>query len=349
MKIIIFRIGNLGDSVAALPAFNALRQHYAKDEIILLSSKNKPGTLNAAQVLGKSGFVDQVIEYEADLKGLARLAQICDLRKKIASQKADLLIYLAPSFRSARRAGRDKLFFTWCGIKKILGLDNFMPIARRDSKGDLLVLKRESQNLLAKLESLGISTQNAWQGLCSGLIGEKEKISVDQVLENNPKERYIAIGIGGKGPAQKWPLDCYKTLGRELISQYHITPVIFGGPQDFADAQTLVTAWSKGKNVCGVFNFQESLVGFKRCALYIGNDTGSMHLAALAGVRCVAIFSARSNPGLWEPMGDKNTILRKSVPCQGCEKNICDVAGHPCLSQISVQEVLDAAKKYLTL
>ncbi|MDO8679542.1 MAG: glycosyltransferase family 9 protein [Acidobacteriota bacterium] len=45
------------------------------------------------------------------------------------------------------------------------------------------------------------------------------------------------------------------------------------------------------------------------CATFIGNDSGPTHLAALVGIPCVAIFSARNAPGQWEPLGQNHIVL----------------------------------------
>jgi ADP-heptose:LPS heptosyltransferase len=80
----------------------------------------------------------------------------------------------------------------------------------------------------------------------------------------------------------------------------------------------------------------------ERCALYVGNDTGTMHLAASVGTPCVAIFSARDNPGKWEPTGPGHIVLRHEVPCAGCMLETCVDNDLECLKAISVDEVLAA-------
>ncbi len=66
-----------------------------------------------------------------------------------------------------------------------------------------------------------------------------------------------------------------------------------------------------------------------------------MHLAAAVGLRCVAIFSSRSLPGIWFPSGDKNKILYTNIECQGCERTICIERKKECIARISPQDVVN--------
>ncbi|HTK37882.1 MAG TPA: glycosyltransferase family 9 protein, partial [Pyrinomonadaceae bacterium] len=78
-----------------------------------------------------------------------------------------------------------------------------------------------------------------------------------------------------------------------------------------------------------------------KCTLYLGNDTGTMHLASAVGVPCVAIFSAADRAGQWEPFGNNNYVLRKRVECEGCGLDICCFQ-NMCLDLISADEVYAA-------
>ncbi len=84
----------------------------------------------------------------------------------------------------------------------------------------------------------------------------------------------------------------------------------------------------------------------KHAALYLGNDTGTMHMAAAAGVRCVAVFAAIDFPGRWYPFGDENKIFRVAVECEGCHTPDC-FNKHQCLEMISVDEVFEACAAIL--
>ncbi len=109
----------------------------------------------------------------------------------------------------------------------------------------------------------------------------------------------------------------------------------------------LLTKWRKGVNAAGKLTVRESAAALQQCHLYVGNDTGVMHLASAVETACVAIFSAQDWPGRWYPYGNKNVVLRKSLPCEGCMVRMCPKENIDCLKQISVTDVLKACEYLL--
>ncbi len=67
----------------------------------------------------------------------------------------------------------------------------------------------------------------------------------------------------------------------------------------------------------------------------------------MVGTPCIAIFSARDYPGLWEPYGRQHIILRHEVECAGCFLEICEHYDNKCLKLITVNEVFVAINKIL--
>ena len=88
-------------------------------------------------------------------------------------------------------------------------------------------------------------------------------------------------------------------------------------------------------------------MALKDCALYVGNDTGTMHLAAAAGTACVALFSARDWPGAWYPYGVPQRVFRTALECEGCYLVACAERGNECLTRIGVGEVIDGCTDLL--
>jgi len=95
-------------------------------------------------------------------------------------------------------------------------------------------------------------------------------------------------------------------------------------------------------NWAGSLSVLESAEALRRCTLYLGNDTGIMHLAAAVGTRCIAIFSARDHPGKWYPYGQGHVVIRKQIPCEGCYLTVCEEHRMACLMEINVEEVCQA-------
>ncbi len=112
--------------------------------------------------------------------------------------------------------------------------------------------------------------------------------------------------------------------------------------------EELCADWGKRSyNFAGKLSVYGSAAVLEKCAAYIGNDTGTMHLAAMVGIPCVAIFSARDYPGKWEPYGEGHTILRYDTNCAGCMLEICPQQNR-CLNSITTENVLAPVMKMLS-
>jgi ADP-heptose:LPS heptosyltransferase len=76
--------------------------------------------------------------------------------------------------------------------------------------------------------------------------------------------------------------------------------------------------------------------------MFVGHDSGPMHLAAAVGIPLVAIYSARALPRMWYPRGHKYQIIRHKTDCEDCKLEICIEQKKKCILSITVDEVMQA-------
>ena len=84
---------------------------------------------------------------------------------------------------------------------------------------------------------------------------------------------------------------------------------------------------------------------FSRCALFISNDSGLMHVAGALGVPTIAVFGS-TNPVTTSPVGAKSVVIHHPVPCAPCLKPVCPT-DFRCMEMIGVEEVYAAGRKLL--
>jgi ADP-heptose:LPS heptosyltransferase len=144
-------------------------------------------------------------------------------------------------------------------------------------------------------------------------------------------------------PAKQWPTDRFSEVVLRLKHIVGGTPFVFGSDQDQNATHNLIQSWGFGVPVAGSLNVRQGIALLKRCGLYLGNDCGAMHMAVSAGIRCVAIFSGRDKPGLWDPYGSGHHVLRKRIPCEGCMLRECKDHSGNCLKAIGIEEVMTAS------
>jgi len=158
-------------------------------------------------------------------------------------------------------------------------------------------------------------------------------------------KKVLAVCPGSKMQSKRWPIERYIKVGYEWHKRTGMVLVVVGGPEEAEMANEIVNHWpGYGFSACGATLSQTAAV-LLRTQAYCGNDTGSMHLAALLGIPCVAIFSAREPAKLWYPLGENHVILRKEVDCKHCNLENCNTTPPLCLDKISVEKVLNALTK----
>jgi ADP-heptose:LPS heptosyltransferase len=149
-------------------------------------------------------------------------------------------------------------------------------------------------------------------------------------------------------PAKRWPEDRFRDVVRKLIEESDIWPVIFGGAEDARLGERLISAWGRGFNAAGALSLLGSAAALKRCLFLLTNDTGTMHLGAAMDVQCIALFSSRAPPGLWNPLGKNHVLFRSDIECEGCGLIECLEYRNECLNRISTADVLKPCRAILS-
>jgi heptosyltransferase-3 len=352
-QFLIFRTGQLGDMIAALPAIRAIREQWPKARLTLLCDTHpKSNYVGAADIFRGSGIIDDFEHYEVGSarttvgRALQRLKLLFRLRRR----GFKTLFYLAASIRLPHQVKRDRRFFRVAGIRHFYGMNYFPPVPYRDRSRPLPAAGHEADLLLARLQSDGLKVPAAGQGSLNLELGMAEEGEVAEWLRLQGSDQgklWIGIGPGSKMPAKRWPLERFESVVSRLIQEFDVWPVVFGGEEDRLIADQLLSTWGRGFNAAGKLSVRAAASALRRCALFLGNDTGTMHLAAAAGTPCVAVFSSRDWPGAWYPYGVERRVFRSTIECEGCYLVECIELGNECLKRISTTEVVDACREVL--
>jgi heptosyltransferase-3 len=347
-RIIIYRFGQLGDTIAAIPSIVALRRHFPGRQFTLLSESPADAShLPPSTVLAPMELIDDFQTYAPPRSLRGMIGLIRTLWK--LSRHAEALIYLVPSVRPSRSQRRDLLIFRLAGFRKILATKGFPPnLQPRDANNQLQPVLHESAALLHRLTLDGINVPPTDH--IDLAITNNERGMARQWIESHglSNKAWFAVCPGSKWASKLWPIENFAALGKSLAEATQMIPVIVGGKEDQATAERLLTAWGTGFCAAGSLGVRESAALLENAQFYVGNDTGAMHLAAAVRTPCVAIFSAQDWPGRWEPMNQDvgHIVLRSHVPCAGCLSAHCpnDVV---CLRQITPEQAFHACLQLL--
>jgi len=352
-RVLIYRLGSLGDTVIALPAFNKIHETFSDADITLLT--NHPVQAKAApleSILGKGYFFRRVINYPIGTRNVFVLFKLIE---EIRSLNIDTLIYLTSTrklkttFAAKIATLRDRWFFRVAGIKNQVGF----PKTREDFEISVDpgtgLFEWEAKRLARRLSALGeipLENKNYWD-----LHFTNEELhAADKTLSLcAPQKPIIAISTGTKRQSNDWEEYNWINLLKQLklrLKNWQL--IIIGAGEESDRANKCLNAWDgTGLNICGKTSPRVSGAILKSAKIFIGHDSGPMHLAACVGTPCVAIFSARNFPGQWYPRGDSNKIIYHQTNCAGCGLEVCTTQNKKCILSITVDEVMNAVLEIL--
>ncbi len=282
-RILVIRLGALGDFAQSFPAFAAIRLHHAADHVTLLT------TPPFASLALESPWFDQV---RVDTRpAWFDLPTLLRLRRQLRG--FDFVYDLQTSRRSARYftlAGRPP----WSGVAPGCSHPQLNP-----RRGDLHTVPRHRDQLAVAGVTETPEPDVSW------LASQGPTLP--------PPYAILAPGTSGThGGAKSWPLPRYAELAVALAAR-GLTPVVVGTESDHAAAAAIKHAAPATIDMTGRTTLQE-LAGLAfRAAVAIGGDTGPIHLAGVMGCPVVALFSPFSHPVTAKPLGPSVVVQAETL------------------------------------
>jgi predicted lipopolysaccharide heptosyltransferase III len=178
----------------------------------------------------------------------------------------------------------------------------------------------------------------------------EEANSADQLLDQLGVQRLQPIVIlqpGARYWFKAWPPERFAELADRLMSHDGCQVLIGGSDQDIDLAQQIrQMAKSKPIIMAGRTTIKQFAAIAKKSALFVGSDSGAMHVASAVGTPVVALFGP-SSPCEWGPRGGPVEVLYKDLDCRSCFHPTCTRGEENCMRLIAVHEVFAAAQQLL--
>ncbi len=340
MKILIRATNWVGDAIMALPALRVVRARFPDARIAILARPY------VADIYRGQKICDELISYDpkgahAGLVGRERLA------KELRKQKFDVALLLQNAFDAAWLAWRS-------GIPERVGY-------ARDGRSLLLTRKipapkrgeipaHEQFYYLELLRRAGWIDSLPGESFIALDVSEEHRRQAEEALSSagaRPNAVRIAIGAGASyGSAKCWPPDRFAEFVNRFRLHTDADVILFGtaAEQKVSDA---IGAGIKGPSI--------SLVGktaiaalpalLSRCQLFVGNDSGAMHVAAAVGLPVVAIFGP-TDPRGTAPITPRCTVMQEKPYCNPCFLRRCPI-DHRCMTSVTPEAVEAAARGWL--
>jgi ADP-heptose:LPS heptosyltransferase len=371
-RVLVYRLGSLGDTIVALPALHLIARAFPDAERRLLT--NVPIAAMAPPAAAVLDNTDLIHDYMRYTIGMRNVAEILSLAAKIHAWSPDVLIYLAAA-RGLRAARRDRLFFRLCGVVRQIGVP--VTPAMQVNLGGLepspattlfdTELEPEAARLVRNIRSLGdagLDSPASWDlqlttaehDAAARAIGPEALSLGDKALspgENALPREIFAVSVGTKVQSKDWGRDNWRELLTRIPILYPGRALMLAGSIEEFDASAFAAAqWQASGggpvvNLCGRLTPRQSAAALSHARLFIGHDSGPMHLAAAVGTPCAAIFAARNIPRQWFPYGPAHRVVYHRVECAGCGLETCIEQKKKCILSISVEEVLLAIRSVM--
>jgi len=331
-NVLIIKLRYIGDVLLATPTVRAIKA--ARPDVRVTMMVNR-GT---EDVLSGNPDIDEILVL--DKGSLAAQSQlIAGLRRR----RFDTVIDLTDGDRSA--------FLSWIsGAPVRIGFNDeqrwrghyYTQVVQSVSG----VRHRIDRDLEA-LKPLGIQAGSKDPQLW---LTPEEANSADQLLDQLGVQRSQSIVVlqpGARYWFKAWPPERFAELADRLISQYGCQVLIGGSDQDVDLAQQIrQMAKSSPINAAGRTTIKQFAAIAKRSALFVGSDSGAMHIASAVGTPVVALFGP-SNPREWGPRGGPVEVLYKELDCRSCFHPTCIRGEENCMRLIAVHEVFAAAQRLI--
>lgn len=332
MKVLIRATNWVGDAIMALPALRAVRGRFPDAEITILARPYVAAIYENQEVCDNTMFVGNKRDLAAELR----------------AQKFDMALLLQNAFEAAWLAWR-------AGIPERVGY-------ARDGRSILLtkavavpkpgeIPAHEQYYYLELLRRAGWLDSLPEQSFIKlNVPAENRERATDFLLSSGVRRDSfrIAIGAGASyGSAKCWPPGRFAELANRLQTQTQADVILFGTLAEAAVSSAIAAGMNHPPiDLTGKTSINDLPALLSHCQLFIGNDSGAMHVAAAVGLPVVAVF------GPTDPFGTAPVTLRRSIVqekpyCSPCFLRRCPT-DHRCMTRVTPEAVEAATLQWIS-
>jgi heptosyltransferase II len=342
MKIVVFCPNLIGDTVMATPTLRALRRAYPGASMLGVI---KP---HVAPTLDGTDWLDEMIPFDPNARD--RRHRSAAVWARLRAERADLAVLLPNSFRSALlawSAGIPRRIGYARGGRSLLLTDRLT--VRRDADGKRLPVPAV-EYYLAIVRRLGLRIDSVRPELATTARDESAADLAWRQLGLTDDRPVVCLNTGGAfGPAKSWPNAYFSTLARRLVEEAGACVLVVCGPSEREPARA-IAAGARHPDVVSLAGLDLSIgltkASVRRSALMITTDSGPRHFAAAFGVPVISLFGPTHIA--WTRTNHPHAIhLFHPVPCGPCQKPVCPLGHHKCMTELTPDAVFRAAVRML--
>jgi len=341
VKILIRATNWVGDAIMALPALHAVRKRFPEAEIAIV------GRPYVADIYRDQEICDHLIAYDpsGSHKGFSGREL---LAAELRAQKFDVALLLQNAFDAAWLAWRASIpeRIGYARDARSFLLTKAVPLPRH---GEIPAHERFYYlELLRRTGWLDVVQDESFIGL--HVPAEKRRIADEFLCKSGVRQGVtrIAIGAGASyGSAKCWPPSRFAEVANRLQSEADADVILFGTTAE-ANVSTAISAELRRPpiDLTGKTAITDLPALLSLCHLFIGNDSGAMHVAAAVGLPIVGVFGP-TDPNGTAPVTTRCSIVQQKAYCSPCFLRRCPT-DHRCMTAITADMVEAAARPWLS-
>jgi lipopolysaccharide heptosyltransferase II len=353
-SILIVRLRLVGDVVFTTPVIGALRRRYPDARLVYVVENA------AAPVVACNPHLDDVV-IAAHRHGLGRIADDWTLARRLRRERFDLALDLHGGPRSA--------WLTWAsGATVRVGYDvpgrswMYTRVVHRPRELRARHSVENQWDLLRAVDPAFEAGPDRERDRVEIAVDPRAVRAVDWRIDRwqiPAAARIVLLHVSAGNPFRRWPESAFAELAAGLVGESDDRwLVLTGGPSDRAATTRVRIDAKRRAGAAGErlldgesLSLGELRALCERAALYIGGDSGPLHLASASDVPIVALFGPtlpeRSAP--WRPSALPVELVDVgALPCRPCDQRVCAPGDFRCLTSLGAADVRAAAERMLS-
>lgn len=349
-RILLVRLSAFGDCLHAVPALVALRRHFVGAEIGWAIEETSHSLLKEHPMVDHFHIFPRHAFKRRQGTFMERMNSLRSFRRDLASPKYDIAIDLQGLTKSG-------FVSWWSGAKRRIGFrgEDSREINRIFST-DRVAPPDEAVHVVEKnlslLKPLGIDLPHKPEWVLPSY--EREFMDIRPFLAqcgvvnaDNSIRPYIIINPGATWFTKRWPSESFGEVAKGLTERHDLTVIVpWAGSDELKAAHIITSMGGKQAFLAPETNLRQLAALISKAAIFIGNDTGPLHLAVALRVPCVTIFGA-TDPFRNGPYGSGHHIQTGGVDCHPCWKTTCERQDRACLTWVKPESVLESCSRTL--
>ena len=346
-KILVVKLSAIGDVILAGYSFRAIKEQWPQAQLTVLTSHR------TAPLLLNNRYVDHVLEIDEMIFWKKQIGPLMRLFKRLRDERYDavFIMHWSTAFH---------WFFGLMGIPNRIGFE-------REGKSWRLTRKKpyvEGKQVLHDVQQYGSLVTDSKMDLSRLQDYSPLQYSQEEIKEFDRRMKawaaqdskpWIAVAPGGGNnpklfmPQKRWPASSFAGVIQELQNKKNASIFLLGDASEKELLAPFLPASSNFVNLCGELSLRETGLLLRHCRLFIGNDSGLLHVAGAVGTPSLSFFGPTAPDGK-VPVWAAHRVLYRQEACSPCYKYgkapPCPYE-LKCLTQITVDDAFSKASELL--